>query len=108
MDTTPLNSAEIEAQVIDVLRSCFDPEIPVNIYELGLIYGITVDPSGEVGIQMTLTSPHCPVAGSLPVEVENKVRVIPGVAGAKVEITWDPPWEPSRMSDVARLQLGMM
>ncbi len=108
MNTTPLNTAEIEAQVIDVLRTCFDPEIPVNIYELGLIYDVKADPSGEVGIRMTLTSPNCPVAGSLPAEVENKVRAIPGVAGAKVEITWDPPWEPSRMSDAARLQLGMM
>ncbi len=103
-----MDTSMIEDQVIDALRTVFDPEIPVNIYELGLVYGVTVDPSGEVGIRMTLTSPHCPVAGSLPVEVENKVRAIPGVAGAKVEITWDPPWEPSRMSDAARLQLGMM
>ncbi|MBI4840718.1 MAG: SUF system Fe-S cluster assembly protein [candidate division NC10 bacterium] len=103
-----MDTLVLQDKVIEELRTCFDPEIPVNIYELGLIYGITVDPSGEVGIQMTLTSPHCPVAGSLPVEVENKVRAIPGVAGAKVEITWDPPWEPSRMSDAARLELGMM
>ncbi|MBI2113664.1 MAG: SUF system Fe-S cluster assembly protein [candidate division NC10 bacterium] len=103
-----MDTLALQDKVIEELRTCFDPEIPVNIYELGLIYGITVDPSGEVGIQMTLTSPNCPVAGSLPVEVENKVRAIPGVAGAKVEITWDPPWEPSRMSDAARLQLGMM
>ncbi|MBI2561103.1 MAG: SUF system Fe-S cluster assembly protein [candidate division NC10 bacterium] len=103
-----MDTLVLQDKVIEELRTCFDPEIPVNIYELGLIYGITVDPSGEVGIQMTLTSPNCPVAGSLPVEVENKVRAIPGVAGAKVEITWDPPWEPSRMSDAARLQLGMM
>ncbi|MBI4737673.1 MAG: SUF system Fe-S cluster assembly protein [candidate division NC10 bacterium] len=103
-----MDTLVLQDKVIEELRTCFDPEIPVNIYELGLIYGITVDPSGEVGIRMTLTSPNCPVAGSLPVEVENKVRAIPGVAGAKVEITWDPPWEPSRMSDAARLQLGMM
>jgi FeS assembly SUF system protein len=100
--------AEMEGQVIQVLRTCFDPEIPVNIYELGLIYGVTVEPSGHVGIRMTLTSPHCPVAGSLPVEVEDKVRALPGVAAAKVEITWDPPWDPSRMSEAARLQLGLL
>jgi FeS assembly SUF system protein len=100
--------AEIEQQVIEVLRTCFDPEIPVNIYELGLIYNVSVDPSGFVGIQMTLTSPHCPVAGSLPPEVEDKVSSLPGVAGAKVELTWDPPWDPSRMSEAAKLQLGML
>ena len=103
-----MDTLGLQDKVIEELRTCFDPEIPVNIYELGLIYGITVDPSGEVGIQMSLTSPNCPVAGSLPVEVENKVRAIPGVAGAKVEITWDPPWEPSRMSEAARLQLGLL
>ena len=103
-----VNVAEMEEQVIQVLRTCFDPEIPVNIYEMGLIYGVTVEPSGHVGIRMTLTSPHCPVAGSLPVEVEGKVGALPGVAAAKVEITWDPPWDPSRMSEAARLQLGLL
>jgi FeS assembly SUF system protein len=103
-----VNTEEIEQQVIEVLRTCFDPEIPVDIYELGLIYNVSVDPSGFVAIQMTLTSPHCPVAASLPVEVENKVSALPGVAGAKVEITWDPPWDPSRMSEAAKLQLGML
>jgi FeS assembly SUF system protein len=103
-----MNTAEIEAQVIEALRTCFDPEIPVNIHELGLIYSVSVDPSGFVGIQMTLTSPHCPVAASLPVEVEDKLRALPGVTAAKVEITWDPPWDPSRMSEAARLQLGML
>jgi FeS assembly SUF system protein len=104
----PPDSAGIEDRVIDALRTCFDPEIPVNIYELGLIYGVTVEPSGHVGIRMTLTSPHCPVAASLPMEVEDKVRVLPGVTAAKVEITWDPPWDPSLMSEAARLQLGML
>ena len=108
MGNLPRNTVGIEEQVIDVLRTCFDPEIPVNIYELGLIYGVTVEPSGHVGIQMTLTSPHCPVAASLPIEVEDKVRSLPGVTAAKVEITWDPPWDPSRMSEAARLQLGML
>lgn len=108
MGNAPQHTAGMEQQVIDVLRTCFDPEIPVDIYELGLIYNVRVDPSGFVGIQMTLTSPNCPVAASLPVEVENKVGALPGVAGAKVEITWDPPWDPSRMSEAARLQLGML
>lgn len=103
-----INASEIERQVIEVLQTCYDPEIPVNIYELGLIYDVSVDPSGFVGIRMTLTSPHCPVAASLPLEVENKVGAIPGVAGAKVEVTWDPPWDPSRMSEAARLQLGLL
>ena len=108
MEHFPLSPAEIEEQVIEVLRTCYDPEIPVNIYELGLIYGVTVEPSGRVGIRMTLTSPHCPVAASLPIEVEDKVRAIADVKEAKVEITWDPPWDPSRMSEAARLQLGML
>lgn len=103
-----MDPVELQDQVIEALRTCFDPEIPVNIYELGLIYDVKVDPSGEVGIQMTLTSPHCPAAASLPGEVEDKVRAIPGVTAATVEITWDPPWDPSRMSDAARLQLGFM
>ncbi len=104
----PDTVGEIEAQVIGALRTCFDPEIPVNIYELGLVYDVKVDPSGHVGIRMTLTSPLCPVAASLPVEVEDKLRVLPGVSSAKVEITWDPPWDPSRMSEAAKLQLGML
>jgi FeS assembly SUF system protein len=103
-----MNAAEIQAQVIEVLQTCYDPEIPVNIYELGLVYDVKVDPSGQVDIRMTLTSPLCPVAASLPVEVEDKLRALPGVAAAKVEITWDPPWDPSRMSEAARLQLGML
>jgi FeS assembly SUF system protein len=103
-----VNVAEIEARVVEVLQTCYDPEIPVNIYELGLIYDVAVDPSGFVGIRMTLTSPACPVAASLPVEVENKVSALPGVAGARVEVAWDPPWDPSRMSEAARLQLGML
>jgi len=103
-----MNVAEIEQQVIDALRTCFDPEIPVNIYELGLIYEVKVTPPGDVGIRMTLTSPHCPVAGSLPPEVEAKARAVPGVTSAKVELVWDPPWEPSRMSEAAKLELGML
>lgn len=97
----------LEAQVIQALRMCFDPEIPVNIYEMGLIYGLRVDASGSVGIKMTLTSPNCPVAGSLPCQVEQKIKAIPGVTAANVELVWDPPWDPGRMSEAARLTLGM-
>jgi len=103
-----VDSDEIRAQVVEAIRSVFDPEIPVNIYELGLIYDIQVDPTGAVGIQMTLTSPNCPSAAYLPVEVETKARAVPGVASAKVEVVWDPPWDPTRMSDAAKLQLGML
>jgi len=98
----------LEGKVIDVIRTCFDPEIPVNIYELGLIYDVKVEPPGVVGVRMTLTSPACPVAGTLPVEVESKIRDLPGVTEAKVEVVFDPPWEPSRMSEAAKLQLGML
>jgi FeS assembly SUF system protein len=103
----PRSLAEIEDRVIEVLRNCYDPEIPVNIHELGLIYGIDVSETGAVQIRMTLTSPACPVAGSLPPEIETKVRAIPGVTSAKVEVVWDPPWNQDRMSEAARLQLGL-
>ena len=103
-----VNTQEIRAQVVEAISTVFDPEIPVNIHELGLIYDVSVSPSGEVGIRMSLTSPNCPSAASLPMEVETKARAVPGVTAAKVEVVWDPPWDPSRMSDAARLQLGMM
>ena len=103
-----LNETVIEAQVLDALRTCFDPEIPVNIYELGLIYDVHVDSTGMVTIKMTLTSPHCPAAQSLPAEIEGKVKVAPGVTDVKIDIVWEPPWDPSKMSEAARLQLGMM
>ncbi|MDE3178508.1 MAG: SUF system Fe-S cluster assembly protein [Acidobacteriota bacterium] len=98
---------QLQDSVIDVLRTCYDPEIPVNIYELGLIYEIKVERSGAVYIRMTLTAPTCPVAGSLPPEVETKVKELPGVSGAKVDVVWDPPWDMSKMSEAAKLQLGM-
>jgi FeS assembly SUF system protein len=97
----------LEEQVIDVLRTVYDPEIPVNIYELGLVYGIDVQPGGGVLIRMTLTAPGCPVAVSLPIEVESRLRDIPGVTSAKVEIVWDPPWNPDMISEAGKLQLGM-
>ncbi|MEK6562265.1 MAG: SUF system Fe-S cluster assembly protein [Candidatus Binatota bacterium] len=103
-----INCLVIEAQVIEALRTCFDPEIPVNIYELGLIYDVKVEPAGAVEVRMTLTSPHCPVAQSLPAEVEARIKEVPGVTDARVEVVWDPPWEPSRMSEAAKLQLGML
>ncbi len=98
----------IEREVIESLRACYDPEIPVNIYELGLIYDIAVTPEGAVHIMMTLTSPMCPVAGSLPPDVEARLRAIAGVTEAKVEVTWDPPWGPDKMTEAAKLQLNMM
>ncbi len=97
---------DLEEQTIDALRTVYDPEIPVNIYELGLVYGVDVDPSGAVVIRLTLTSPGCPVAGSLPYEVESKVKAIPGVTSCRVDVVWDPPWNPSLMSEAAKLQLG--
>lgn len=108
MDTTPVNPVVIEARIIEALQTVFDPEIPVNIWEVGLIYGITVDPSGAVGVRMTLTSPNCPSAAELPVEVETKVKTVPGVTAVKVDVVFDPPWCTDMMSEAARLELGMM
>lgn len=103
-----INNLVAEAEVLDVLRTCYDPEIPVNIYELGLVYGVTVDDAGVVTIQMTLTSPHCPAVQSLPAEIEAKVKALPNVSDVKIDLVWDPPWDPSKMSEAARLQLGML
>ncbi len=108
MTQTPLDKGLLEAKVIDALQTCYDPEIPVNIYELGLIYQIEIDPEDAVNIKMTLTSPACPVAGSLPGEVESKVKAIAGVKDAKVELVWEPPWGPEKMSEAAKLQLNIM
>lgn len=104
--TTP-PAQDLESEIVDALKSVFDPEIPVNIYELGLIYDLEIQPEGQVQIKMTLTSPGCPVAGSLPGEVKAKVEQVPGVAAADVELVWDPAWNPSMMTEAARLQLGM-
>ena len=98
---------DLDQKVVEVLKTCFDPEIPVNIYELGLIYEVKVDPAENVHIKMTLTSPMCPVAGTLPPNVEAKVRNIEGVNDATVEVTWEPPWGPDKMSEEARLSLNM-
>jgi FeS assembly SUF system protein len=111
MEPPQLSSIEktvIEAQVIEALRTCFDPEIPVNIYELGLIYGVTVSDTGEVEVRMTLTTPHCPAAQSMPPEVEAKAKSVPGVTAAKAVVVWEPTWNPSMMTEAAKLELGML
>jgi len=106
-DPTAPGGALYEA-VVDALREIYDPEIPVNIYDLGLIYGVDVDPEADVVVTMTLTTPHCPVAESMPAEVELRVSSVPGVRDAEVNLVWDPPWDPAKMSDEARLELGML
>jgi FeS assembly SUF system protein len=105
-ETTANGSEDLEGEIIAALRTVYDPEIPVNIYEIGLVYGIDIDPNGAVVVRMTLTSPGCPVAVSLPLEVEAKVKMIPGVSSARVDLVWDPPWTPEMMSEAARLELG--
>ena len=100
-------TAALRPQIVAALKQVFDPELPVNIYELGLIYDIIVDRSATVGIRMTLTAPACPAAQSLPGEVRRQVAQVPGVADVKVDIVWDPPWDRDRMSDAAKLQLGL-
>ena len=98
----------LSQRIIDeALKKCFDPEIPVNIYELGLVYSVDASPEGVVNVKMTLTAPACPVAGTLPGEVEAKVKAVPGVKDAKVELVWDPPWTADMMSRVAKVMLGM-
>ena len=94
-------------QIVAALKKVYDPEMPVNIYELGLIYGLDVDEAGHVDVQMTLTAPNCPVAGTLPGEVERAIRGVPGVTGVKLELTFDPPWTKDRMSEAAKLALGI-
>jgi FeS assembly SUF system protein len=103
-----LNKQQLEEKIIQTLKTCYDPEIPVDIFELGLIYEIAIDDEAKVKIKMTLTSPACPVAGSLPPEVEAKVKAIPEVNDARVEIVWSPPWDKDMMSEVAKVELGFM
>jgi FeS assembly SUF system protein len=102
-----MTSSELRQQVIRVLRTIYDPEMPVNIYELGLIYEFNVDETRFVSIRMTLTAPNCPVAGTLPPEVEAKVRGVPGVSGVKLDLVFDPPWTKNMMSEAAKLELGI-
>jgi FeS assembly SUF system protein len=103
-----MDKQKLELKIVDALQTSYDPEIPVNIYELGLVYGIEISDFADVRIIMTLTAPNCPVAASLPLEVESKVSAIEGVKSAQVEFVWDPPWNPGRMSESAKLQLGMI
>jgi FeS assembly SUF system protein len=103
----PAKTAALKPEIIKAISTVFDPEIPVNIWELGLIYDVFVDPNDVAAVRMTLTAPGCPVAQSLPVDVANKVKSVPGVADAVVDIVWEPAWTKDRMSDVAKLQLGM-
>ena len=99
---------QLEKDVIDMIRTCYDPEIPVNIYELGLIYEVNINEAFDVHVLMTLTSPSCPVAETLPPDVEDKIRTVEGVNSAKVEITFEPTWEQSMMSEEAKLELGFL
>lgn len=108
MDEIPDSKNPLKEQVIDMLSQVYDPEIPVNIWELGLIYNVAIDDNNGVLIRMTLTSPACPVAGSLPPEVEQRVRTVPEVKDVKVELVWDPPWDKDMMSEAAKLQLGLL
>lgn len=98
---------QLQDQVVDTLRTCYDPEIPINIYDLGLIYEVKVEGPGDVIIRMTLTAPSCPAAQSLPAEIEYKVKQVKGVTSTKIDLVWEPPWDQSRMSEAARLQLGI-
>ena len=107
--TEPLTSTDkiaLEMKVVEVIKTIYDPEIPVDIYELGLIYGIKINDDRTVDIVMTLTSPACPVAGTLPGDVETKVKMLPGVTDVKVELTFEPPWDKDKMSEVAKFELG--
>ncbi len=99
---------DLYEQVVDALKDIYDPEIPVNIYDLGLVYGVDVTDGGAVAVTMTLTTPNCPVAESMPGEVELRVGSVPGVSTAEVNLVWDPPWDPGKMSDEAKLELGML
>ncbi len=102
-----MTSDALRDKVIEAIKTVYDPEIPVNIWEVGLIYDVSVDDAGRARVEMTLTSPMCPVAESLPVEVEQKVSAVEGVAAAKVDVVWDPPWDPEMMSEAAKLELGL-
>src|SRR5947199_4359535 len=97
----------LKDNIIAAMRKVYDPEMPVNIYELGLSYGVNISDDGQVAIRMTLTAPNCPVAGTLPADVERAVRAVPGVSGVKLELTFDPPWTKDRMSEAAKLALGI-
>lgn len=107
LNSSSVNKQELEEKIIQTLKTCYDPEIPVDIFELGLIYEIKIDDVANVNIKMTLTSPACPVAGSLPGEVEVKIKSIPEIKNVNIELVWNPPWDRDMMSDVAKVELGM-
>ena len=100
--------ADLYEAVIEALKDIYDPEIPVNIYDLGLIYDVEITPDHHAKVKMTLTTPHCPVAESMPGEVELRIGAVPGIGDAEVELVWDPPWDPQKMTDEAKLELGML
>jgi len=104
----PPDKGELETRIIEMLRTIFDPEIPVNIYDLGLVYALEVQPAGKVNIRMTLTAPNCPVAQTFPHSVQETLACVPGVSEVKVDLVWDPPWSRERMTEAARLELGML
>jgi FeS assembly SUF system protein len=104
----PVDADALRERIIDVLRTVFDPEIPVNIYELGLVYDVQVNAEGDVAVEMTLTTPNCPAAGFIPGDVESKIRMVEGVRAVTVDLVFDPPWTQDRMSEAARLELGFM
>ncbi len=108
VESTSAPGGALYEAVVDALKDIYDPEIPVNIYDLGLIYGVDVTDEGHATVTMTLTTPHCPVAESMPGEVELRVSTVPGIATADVNLVWDPPWDPAKMTDEARLELGML
>jgi FeS assembly SUF system protein len=107
-DVQAVDRRALEEKIVAVLRTVYDPEIPVNIWEVGLIYGVDIDDESNVAVRMTLTSPMCPVAESLPIEVQERAEQVPGVKSVRVDIVWDPPWDPSMMSEAARLELGFL
>ena len=107
MDETAIDTMVIEAQAVEAIRTCFDPEIPVNIYDLGLVYKADIDERGNVAVEMTLTAPGCPVAAEMPGWVADAVANVPGVGEVEVNLVWDPPWTPDQMSEDAKLALGM-
>jgi FeS assembly SUF system protein len=102
-----INHEILKAKIIEVLQTCYDPEIPVNIYELGMVYDIALNEANKLTIQMTLTSPNCPAIETLPAEIQHKVSTVEGVSSATIDLVWDPPWTPDKMSEAAKLQLGM-
>ena len=106
-ESNAISAQALREKIIEALKTCYDPEIPIDIWELGLIYDIGIADNNEVTVTMTLTTPHCPAAETLPVDVENKVNGVEGVASVKIDLTWEPAWSPQMMSEAARLELNL-